>query len=78
MANANKYGKLVNRTPESLRCGVGPCPAIYEVMRGGKPKKMLVIGKRVDPRDAGLAKNINRGEVLIEVPAAIFSDLKRR
>jgi len=47
-------------------------------MRGGKPKKMLVIGKRVDPRDAGLAKNINRGEVLIEVPAAIFSDLKRR
>lgn len=64
---ANKY-ELRNVTPEDFDCGVGPCPAIYETDSG----TYLIIGKQVNPSDAGLESKVGDDELLVEVPREII------
>jgi hypothetical protein len=35
---------MKNLTPKKLRCGLGTCPAVYEI----EPGKLLIIGKRAE------------------------------
>jgi hypothetical protein len=85
--------EVVDRTPESYDCLVGPCPGIYEARREGKRDDCiagvgcpdiqprgnvyLIIGKQVDPKDAGLEKKVGAGEVLIEVPRRLIDEMER-
>ncbi len=55
-------------------CVVLTCPAIYEV----KGKEVyLIIGKTINPAEAGLEKKVGDGESLIEVPRALIDKRKR-
>jgi hypothetical protein len=65
-------GKIKNVTPKSLTCAVIGCSAIYE----GK-EVYLIIGKTVNPAEAGLEKKVGEGESLIEVPKALIDKRKR-
>lgn len=69
-----KY-KTRDITPESMICGVGPCPAIYESVTGGE-SVYLVVGKVVNPSEAGLKKKVGDGEALIEVSRSLINDRK--
>ena len=64
-----KY-QIRNITPE-MNCMIGGCPSSYEAKRGGK-KVYLIIGKVVNPSEAGLAEKVREGEALIEVPRALI------
>ena len=52
------------------------CPSTYEARREGEDV-YLIIGRQVNPTDAGLEKRVREGEVLIEVPKALI-DNKRK
>ena len=81
--------KLRELTPESERCGVGPCPSIYEVKNdsqgcfGGvgcpevipQTDRYLIIGKKLEPKEYGLEQKVAEHEVLIEVPRNIIDKL---
>ena len=68
-------------------CAIIGCPGIYEakdcIAGIGCPdiKKRgnvyLIIGKQVDPKDAGLEKKVGSGEVLIEVPRELIGGMER-
>lgn len=62
-------------TPESDHCGVLSCPAIYEGKQENK-NIYLIIGKVVNPADAGLEKKVGEDETLIEVPRTLIDDLE--
>jgi len=80
-------------TPKSMRCGLSGCPAIYETkdvtpehMRcivGACPTvhqtsdSYLIVGRKVNPEDAGLAGKVGEGEVLIKVPKALIDQKER-
>ena len=82
----SKY-QLREVTPEVMRCisGIG-CLAIYEANNPeardcllatcpdiqARGNVYLIIGKQVDPKDAGLEKKVGEGEVLIEVPRELI------
>lgn len=68
--------KLVNLTPKKLLCVAGlGCPAVFATDRG----TVLVVGKVIKPTEVGLADSaIGSGETLIEVPAALFPELREK
>ncbi len=55
-------------TPKEMNCLLVQCPGIYETSKEGKENVYLIVGKVVNPKDAGLEKKVGKGEVLIEVP----------
>ena len=57
--------QIINVTPESIRCAVGLCPAIYETDQG----TYLLVGKQRTVNEVQLGSD----EVLIEVPAKLLS-----
>jgi len=60
-------------TPEEMMCLVGACPSAYEATREGR-EVYLVVGKQINPSDAGLVKKVGEGEALVEVPRALIDD----
>ena len=61
-------------TPESMRCSPLPvCPGIY-TGKGNEENSYFIIGKQVNPEDAGLAGKVGDGEVLIKVPRKLIDD----
>ena len=85
----SKY-QLREVTPEVMRCVLIGCPAIYEAnsseardcVVGACPdiqargNVYLIIGKQLNPKDAGLEKKVGEGEVLIEVPRELIDNRK--
>lgn len=87
--------ELRERTPTSMQCCVGACPAIYSVetsvsiknLRPNTPLPIkvgsvnenhyLIIGNQLDPRDFGLEKKVEEGEILISVPKLIIDEMQR-
>ena len=63
--------KIKEITPESMVCGVGPCPAIYDNKEKGK---YLIIGNIADAKKFGLEKKIGEGEILIEVDKKLIDE----
>ena len=65
--------KLIDKTPKSFSCVVGACPAIFETEHGS----YVLIGKVVnkDISDSVLKSRIGRGEIAIEVPKELISQI---
>ncbi len=62
-------------TPESMRCSPLPvCPGIY-AGKGSEESSYFIIGTQINPEDAGLAKKIGEGEVLIKVPRKLIDGI---
>ena len=84
-----KY-KLINRTPEEMRCLFGACPAIYELtpkenrccvgacpsIFRDKDNNYYIVGTQVDPKEHGLAEKVGDGEVLIKVPKELIDKME--
>ncbi len=64
--------KAKNITPQEMNCLIGQCAGIYSTQ-----ESYLIIGKRVNPSDAGLEGKIGKDEVLIEVPRKLIDERRR-
>jgi len=65
---------LIDRTPTSLQCGIGSCPAIYETEKG----TYLIVGQQVGEYLAQIPLGkVGRGEVAIEVPKSLLEEVLR-
>jgi len=78
-----KY-QLREVTPQDTRCIAAACPAVYEGIRDVTPENYeaerevyLIIGKRVEPKDAGLESKVGAGEMLIEIPRKLIDDREK-
>ena len=71
-----KYN-LLKRTPKPLQCIVRACPAIYEATKESSPI-YLIVGKRINAEEAGLAHRVGEGEVLIEVPKGLLAEINNK
>lgn len=70
------YEGLKELTPQEMACIVASCPSTYEAWREGK-EVYLIVGRVVNPTEAGLEKKVGEGEALIEVPRALIDDRKK-
>ncbi|MCD4666891.1 hypothetical protein K8R47_03715 [archaeon] len=52
-------------------CIVGGCPEIYDT----EQDVYLIIGKKVNPKEAGLVKKLGDNEVLIEIPKGLLDKM---
>lgn len=57
-------------TPAAARCGVGPCPSIFQTDR----ETFLVVGSipAVNELPRNVRKKLGKGEVVIEVPRNVL------
>ena len=65
--------KINEITPKELRCFIGACPSAYEGTRE-RNEIYLIVGRQVNPADAGLEKRVGEGEVLIEIPRELIDN----
>lgn len=79
-------------TPKGMRCGIGACPTIYEVVSecgfGACPgvhasesskDKYYIVGRQLtqqEIKDLGLAEKVGQGEGVVEVPKGLLRELK--
>lgn len=70
------YEGLKELTPQEMKCLIGTCPSTYEGTRKGK-EVYLIVGKVIDPSEAGLEGKIGEGEVLIEIPKDLIDKIKK-
>ena len=59
-------------TPKRDRCVVGACPSVYD-----GDEFYLIIGQKIDPKDAGLVEKVGEGEALIKVPKRIIDEREK-
>ena len=63
------YKNLKEITPKKMRCdSCTTCPALFEVDK----RKVLVVGKRINPKDAGLGHKVGKDEAIIEVDRGLL------
>lgn len=57
-------------TPKSARCGVGPCPSVFETDRG----TFLVVGQipATNKLPRNVLKKLGKGEIAVEVPREVL------
>ncbi|MFA6023332.1 MAG: hypothetical protein WC781_04560 [Candidatus Pacearchaeota archaeon] len=65
------YEGIQEITPGEMKCVLGACPSNYRASREGK-EVYLIVGKQINPSDAGLESKVGKGETLIEVPRALI------
>lgn len=70
---SGKY-ELRKVTPNDCFGGLG-CPAVY--VTSEKPDTYLVVGKKVDPQETGLAAKVGEDEQVIAVPKSLLDKLKK-
>ncbi len=89
MNRANYILKEV--TPKQYQCGVGMCPAVYELAKeecgiGACPTiygidknddNYLIIGKKLDPEKFGLEEKVGKDETLVSIPKGLIEKLKK-
>ncbi len=66
------YEGLTKLTSKEM-CGIGACPLVYEAKRESG-EVYLIIGRQVNPLDAGLEGKVGEGEALVEIPRALIDD----
>jgi tRNA A-37 threonylcarbamoyl transferase component Bud32 len=67
--------KLKDITPKAMQCvGIG-CPAVFD----SENKTYVIVGKALRGRDipAEIEKRIGAGEIAIEIPRELLSNLKK-
>lgn len=70
------YEGLRELTPQGMRCIIINCPSTYGAKRKGK-EVYLIVGKLVNPAEAGLEKKVGEDEALIEVPRTLIDDRRK-
>lgn len=61
-------------TPQDMDCIIGQCPEIYS----SKNKEVyLIIGKIINPSEAGLEGKVGKDECLIEVPKDLIDKMRK-
>lgn len=68
------YEGVEELTPKEMACCIGTCPSSYEAEREGK-EVYLILGKLVNPVEAGLESKVGEGEALIEVPKPLIDNI---
>ena len=65
--------KLIEKTPKSMSCILGSCPAVFETDR----KTYIVIGKQLKPDQIAkfLENRVGNGETAIEFPKQLLSEI---
>jgi hypothetical protein len=65
--------KLNEKTPESLLCILGNCPAVFETDRD----TYVVIGKQITSNQASelLKERIGNGEIAVEFPKELLNTI---
>lgn len=75
MNKQNKESKLSVReiTPKSMKCGIGPCPAVFLTNRN----TFILIGKKIKNSSTpkSVKKKIASDETTIEVPKKLITKL---
>jgi hypothetical protein len=66
------YEGLREITPQEMTCVFGACPSVHEARR--EAEVYLIVGRVIEPVDAGLERRVGKGEVLIEVPRALIDN----
>ena len=63
-----KYNKKSNSikemTPTKFRCAAMGCPSVYSIEGGDK---LVIIGKKADPKELGIADRVGEDEQVIIV-----------
>ena len=71
-----KYNRIEEKTPQEYSCFCGSCSAVFSTKIEGA-EVYLIVGRRIDPSEAGLAQRVGVGEVLVEVPKGLIDKMKR-
>jgi len=87
------YEGIRNVTPEAMLCLIAGCPEVYEAKSSNPQRDncvlsacpdiqergdvYLIIGKKINPEEAGLEKKVGEGEVLIEVPRVLIDEREK-
>lgn len=68
--------KLIEKTPKTLQCIVGTCPAIFKTDRN----TYIVIGKRVSDKRISqrLIDRVGQDEIIVEFPKQLLTDIAIR
>jgi len=61
-------------TPQDMNCMAAKCFSVHSAEKKGK-EVYLIVGKILNPIDAGLEKKVGEGEALIEVPKGLIDGL---
>jgi hypothetical protein len=65
--------QLRNLTPEHMRCGLGQCPAVFELPDGS----LVIIGRNPDTALASLlADKVGQDEQIVVISPALLADLR--
>ncbi len=70
------YEGLREVTTKKMNCLIGGCPSMHEAQREGD-SVYLIVGRVVNPSEAGLEGKVGEGETLIEVPKRLIDEMKR-
>jgi len=63
---------IKERTPMTMKCGIGACPAIFETSNG----TYLIVGRRVSTEVAEQFKSrVSPDEEIIEIPKGLLDEL---
>ncbi len=71
------YEGLREMTPKELLCIIGGCPSSYEAKSPEGNGVYLIVGRVVNPTEAGLESKVGEGETLIEVPRALIDKMEK-
>lgn len=65
--------KIVEITPNKLRCALLSCPSVFETDKG----TLLIIGKKLDKESVPneVKRKIGSDEMVIEVPKNLITEL---
>ena len=56
-------------TPKSFQCVLAACPAIFKTNKGS----YVLIGKKINAKELGVAKRVGKGEILVEIPVELLN-----
>ena len=70
------YEGLKELTPQEMGCAWSACPSINKAEIKGK-EVYLIVGKSVNPIEAGLERKVGEDEALIEVPKGLIDGIGR-
>lgn len=62
-------------TPKDKQCLTCACPSVH-ITRKNRKEVYLIVGKLINPSEAGLVKKVGKGEALIEVPKGLINKIK--
>jgi len=68
------YEGVKELTPKEMQCIAAACPSINKAKNEDK-EVYLIVGKNINPIEAGLEKKLGKGEALIEIPKGLIDGI---